>query len=205
MAEVTGSSPVSPTRIFQSINKEILLIVSNRDRSAPKPPSAHRVNEQIKVSPVRLIGPDGEQVGIVEINKALDMAAENELDLVEIAPNAKPPVVRILDYGKFLYELAKKEKASRKKGHQTQIKRIRVTPKIDDHDFNFKLKAVRDFIEKGDKVKVTMIFKGRMITHKELGRDVMDRFIEAVEDIAKIEGTIQMEGQRNMVMTLQKK
>lgn len=124
---------------------------------------------------------------------------------MEVAPNAKPPVARILDYGKFLYELSKKEKISRKKGHQTQIKKIRVTPKIDDHDFNFKLKSIRQFIENGDKVKISLIFKGRMVTHKELGEQVMRKFLEATEDIAKLEGTIQMEGARYMVMTLQKK
>jgi len=101
--------------------------------------------------------------------------------------------------------LAKKEKASRKKGHQTQIKRIRISPKIDDHDIEVKLKAARQFIEHGDKVKITLQFKGRMITHKELGREVMERFVEALDDIAKIEGQIQMEGARFMVVTLQKR
>ncbi len=154
---------------------------------------------------MRLIDPEGNQVGITKTDKALSMAREYELDLVEVAPNAKPPVARILDYGKFLYEISKKEKVSRKKGHQTQVKRIRVTPKIDEHDFNFKLKAIREFIEEGNKVKITLIFKGRMVTHKDLGRGVLDRFIEATSDIAKIEGTVQMEGTRYMVMTLQKK
>lgn len=135
----------------------------------------------------------------------MELARESELDLVEVAPQAKPPVTRILDYGKFQYELAKKEKISRKKGHKSQVKKIRVTPKIDDHDFGFKLKSIREFIEKGDKVKITLIFKGRMVTHKELGRDVMERFIQETEDIAKPEGPIQMEGSRFMVMTLQKK
>ena len=110
-----------------------------------------------------------------------------------------------MDFGKFRYEMQKREKDSRKKGHNVQIKKIRVSPKIDDHDFQTKLKAVRSFIESGDKVKVTLMFKGRMITHKELGEEVMNRFVEEVSDIAKLEGPIQMEGHRNMVMTLQKK
>ncbi len=154
---------------------------------------------------VRLIDPEGNQVGITDTHKALKMAQEHELDLVEIAPKAEPPVARIMDYGKFLYDLAKKERISRKKGHQTQIKKIRVTPKIDDHDFEFKLKAVRGFIDDGDKVKITVLFKGRMVTHKDLGREVIDRFVESTADVAKVEGKVQMEGQRNMVVTLQKK
>jgi len=144
-------------------------------------------------------------LGIVPTAKALAVAEEAELDLVEVAPNATPPVCRILDYGKFRYELQKKERDSRKKGHNVQIKKIRVTPKIDDNDFNVKLNRIRQFIEAGDKVKVTLLFKGRMVTHKDLGREVMERFVNETADIAKLEGTIQMEGHRNMVMTLQKK
>jgi len=124
---------------------------------------------------------------------------------VEVAPNADPPVCRVLDYGKFRYELQKKERDSRKKGHNVQIKKIRVSPKIDDNDFNVKLRMMRSFIEAGDKVKVTLMFKGRMVTHKELGREVMEKFVAETADVAKLEGIIQMEGHRNMVMTLQKK
>jgi len=127
------------------------------------------------------------------------------LDLVEVAPLAKPPVCRIMDYGKFRYEQQKREKSSRKRGHQTQIKKIRVSPKIEEHDFQTKLRFARAFLEDGDKVKVTLMFKGRMITHKELGREVMDRLVTELEDIAKLEGEIQMEGHRNMVMTLMRK
>ncbi len=154
---------------------------------------------------MRLIGPEGEQIGVVDIESALETAEGHELDLVEVAPQADPPVCRVLDYGKFRYELAKREKDSRKKGHRTTIKKVRVSPKIDPHDFKTKVKSVRQFIEDGDKVKVTMLFKGRMVTHKELGKEVMEKFVEATEDIAKVEGEIQMEGYRNMVMTLQKK
>jgi len=157
------------------------------------------------VPEVRLIGPDGEQVGIVPVEKALEMAEASELDLVEVAPQAKPPVCRVMDYGKFRYELQKKEKDSRRRGHSVQIKKIRVSPKIDDHDFQTKVRSIRSFIEAGDKVKVTLMFKGRMITHKELGVEVMNRFVTSVEDIAKLEGPIGMEGHRNMVMTFQKK
>ncbi|MBD3165224.1 translation initiation factor IF-3 [bacterium] len=163
------------------------------------------MNEQVTASEVRLIGPDGEQVGVVPISRARAMSEETGFDLVEVAPNAKPPVVRVMDYGKFRYELQKKEKQSRKKGQKSQIKRIRVTPKIEEHDFETKLKSVRQFLEQGDKVKITVIFKGRMVTHKEFGREVIDRFIEATSDIAKPEGNVMMEGARNMVVTLQKK
>jgi len=110
-----------------------------------------------------------------------------------------------MDYGKFRYELQKKEKDSRKRGHNVKIKKIRVTPKIDNHDFQTKINRIRSFIDAGDKVKVTLLFKGRMVTHKELGKEVMDKFVIELEDVAKLEGPIQMEGHRNMVMTLQKK
>jgi translation initiation factor IF-3 len=175
------------------------------DRRQPAAP-AHRINELIIGTPeVRLVGPEGDQIGIVPVEQALTIAREHELDLVEVAPQAKPPVCRVLDYGKFRYELQKKERDSRRKGHNVQIKKIRVSPKIDDHDFETKLRAVRTFIENGDKVKITLLFKGRMVTHKELGREVMQRFVSATEDVARLEGEIQMEGHRNMVMTLQKK
>ncbi|MBS1262804.1 MAG: Translation initiation factor IF-3 [Calditrichaeota bacterium] len=152
-----------------------------------------------------MIGPDGKQIGIVPREEAFDIANEHDLDVVEVAPDAKPPVCRIMDYGKFRYELQKKEKDSRRKGHSVQIKKMRVSPKIDEHDFQTKLRAMRSFIESGDKVKVTLMFKGRMITRKDLGEEVMNRFVEELTDIAKLEGPIQMEGHRNMVMTLQKK
>jgi translation initiation factor IF-3 len=152
-----------------------------------------------------LIGPEGDQVGVVPIAKARSIAEEAGMDMVEVAPNAKPPVVRVMDYGKFRYELQKKEKQSRKRSQQSQIKRMRVTPKIEEHDFATKLKSVRQFLEQGDKVKITVIFKGRMVTHKEFGREVINKFIEATSDIAKPEGNVMMEGPRNMVVTLQKK
>ncbi|MFH0881637.1 MAG: translation initiation factor IF-3 [bacterium] len=174
------------------------------DRRAPQPPE-HNINELVRVPEVRLIDEKGEQVGVIPTPDALRRAEAAELDLVEVAPLANPPVCRIMDYGKFRYEQQKREKSSRKKGHQTQIKKIRVSPKIEEHDFKTKLRFMRAFLEDGDKVKVTLMFKGRMITHKELGREVMDRFVAALEDIAKLEGDIQMEGHRYMVMTFMKK
>jgi translation initiation factor IF-3 len=209
MAEVTGSTPVTPTScgIISGSPRGFLTIAygrSNTRRTEPPAPT-HRINEQVEEPEVRLIGPDGEQVGVVPIDKALEMAVTADLDLVEVAPQAKPPVCRVMDYGKFRYELQKKEKDSRKRGHNVQIKKIRVSPKIDNHDFQTKVRSIRSFIEDGDKVKVTLMFKGRMITHKELGEQVMHNFVAAVEDVAKLEGPIGMEGHRNMVMTFQKK
>ena len=130
---------------------------------------------------------------------------EAGFDLVEIAPQAKPPVCRIMDYGKYRYELSKKEKDARKKQHTVQIKGIRLTPNIDTHDFNYKVEAARKFIESGFKVKVSILFRGRLITHKEIGEETMQRFQEQLLDVAKVESKAKMEGPRNLVMILNKK
>jgi translation initiation factor IF-3 len=164
-----------------------------------------RINREIIAPQVRLIGPDGTQIGIVSIKKALAKAEEVELDLVEIAPQAKPPVCRLMDYGKYRYELSKKEKDARKKQHTVQVKGIRLTPTTDAHDFEFKAEAARRFLESGAKVKVSVIFKGRLIAHKEFGEQILKRFQEKLEDIAKVESPAKMEGMRNMVLLLSKK
>ena len=130
---------------------------------------------------------------------------EAGLDLVEIAPQAKPPVCRIMDYGKYRYELTKKEKDARKKQHTVQMKGIRLSPNIDDHDFGFKLDAARKFVESGSKVKVTLVFKGRSITHKEFGVQILEKFSEQMSDIARVDSETKMEGGRNMVMIFAKK
>ncbi len=153
---------------------------------------------------MRLIDSDGTQVGIVGIREALEVARERELDLVEIAPQANPPVCRIMDFGKYRYEISKREKSSKKQS-AGQMKGIRLSPKISDHDFNFKVEAARRFIEQGHKVKVSVIFRGRQITRKEFGEAVIKRFAEALEDVAKVESSAKMEGARNMVMILAKK
>jgi translation initiation factor IF-3 len=184
---------------------EVPLIAYGRGQDKKPAEPSHRVNDDIRAAKVRLIGADGNQVGIVSRDEALAKAEEAGLDLVEIAPQADPPVVKVMDYGKFRYEQQKKERDSRRKGHRTKIKKIRLSPKVDEHDFETKLKSIRSFIEQGDKVKVTLLFKGRMVTHKELGRDVMERVVEETSDIAKLEGDISMESHRNMVMTLVKK
>ncbi|GAB4177135.1 MAG: translation initiation factor IF-3 [Calditrichia bacterium] len=143
-----------------------------------------------------MIGPDGDQLGVMPTQKALKIAQEKELDLVEIAPNATPPVCRIMDYGKYLYELQKKEKESKKKQHTIEVKEIRLRPKTDEHDLQTKLRHARDFLEKKNKVKFTVMFRGREMVYQEMGRDILSRVIEELEDIAKPEGQIKMEGRR---------
>ena len=160
-----------------------------------------RVNQQIRISPIRLIDSDGSQVGVVPLEEARKLAEERELDLVEVAPTARPPVVRIMDYGKFKYRESKKAREAKKKQHVIQMKEIKLRSKIDEHDLQFKLRHARKFLEKHNKVKVTMVFRGREVVHKELGEEVLKRFLDAVIDIGIQEGEIKMEG-RNMILLL---
>lgn len=134
----------------------------------------------------------------------MKLANDRELDLVEIAPTAKPPVCRVMDFGKYRYEQSKREKGSKKQS-AGQLKGIRLSPKISDHDFNFKADAARKFLLQGHKVKITVIFRGRQVTHKEFGEAVLEKFCEALEDVAKVEAAPKMEGFRNLVMILSKK
>lgn len=160
-----------------------------------------RVNEQIRISPVRLVGADGEQVGIVPIEEAKRAAAERELDLVEVAPMARPPVVKVMDYGKYRFEQAKAAKAAKKKQHIIHLKEVKYRPGVSDHDFDFKTRHARRFLEEGNKVKLTMMFRGRQVTHPELGRKVLLRVFSELGDIAKVEMQPKLEG-RNMTMVL---
>lgn len=160
-----------------------------------------RVNEQIRISPVRLIGADGEQVGIVPIEEARRAAMERGLDLVEVAAMARPPVVKVMDYGKYRFEQAKAARAAKKKQHTIQLKEVKYRPGVNDHDFNFKTRHARKFLEEGNKVKVTMMFRGRQVTHPELGRDVLLRVSGELADVGKIEMHPKLEG-RNMTMVL---
>jgi len=153
-----------------------------------------RVNEQIDTSSVRLIDENGEQVGVVAIKDALIKAEVAGFDLVEISPNSSPPVCKIMDFGKFKYELAKKEKETKKKQHVIVTKEIRLRPKIDEHDFEFKLRHARKFLEEGNRVKATVMFRGRENAHKEYGERVLERFSEALNDIARIDKEAKMEG-----------
>jgi translation initiation factor IF-3 len=138
-------------------------------------------------------------------HEALNRALQAGLDLVEVAPEAQPPVCRIMDYGKFRYEQSKREKDARKKQHTVQIKGIRLTPNIDDHDFNFKIEAARKFLESGSKVKVSILFKGRQISHREFGERILQKIQENLSDIAKMDSEPKMEGGRNLVVIFMKK
>ena len=143
---------------------------------------------------MRVVGADGEQVGILTIEEALARADEVGLDLVEVSPNSNPPVCKIMNYGKYRYEVSKKEKQTRKKQHVIHVKEIRMRPKIESHDFDFKVKHARKFIEEGNKVKVTVLFKGREMVHREFGSTLLERLTTELEDIAKVERAPQMEG-----------
>jgi len=153
------------------------------------------------VPEVRLIGAKGDQLGIVAITEALRIAQEEQTDLVEVAPQAEPPVCRLMDYGKFLYEQSKKERESRKSQKQTEIKEIRLRPKTGEHDIAFKLRDARRFLQRGAKVKVRIRFRGREITHPELGRALLNRVAEELSDVAVVEQSGRMEG-HTMLMVL---
>jgi translation initiation factor IF-3 len=160
-----------------------------------------RVNRQIRISPVRVISPDGEQLGILPIERAQEIADEQGLDLVEVAPMARPPVCRIMDYGKFKYEEQRQAREARKKQHHVQLKEVKMRPGIEEHDFDFKIRHARRFLEEGNKVKLTMMFRGRQMAHPEFGRQVLDRVTSALQDLSKVEAQPTMEG-RSMTMVL---
>ena len=160
------------------------------------------MNNQIDISSIRLIDHNGEMVGVVPTRKALDMAAEVGLDLVEISPNADPPVCKILDYGKFKYAEQKKRAEARKRQKVTEVKEIKMRPNIDKHDYDVKMRSIVSFLKEGDKVKVTMRFRGREMVHQEIGMNVLMRVRNDLESMAKVEQTPQMEGrQMTMVMS----
>jgi translation initiation factor IF-3 len=159
-----------------------------------------RINEIIRVREVRLIDADGNQKGIVPTIQALQMARDAELDLVEVAPQAQPPVCKILDYGKYKFELEKKNRESRKHQKQIRIKEIRMQPKIDGHDLEFKTRHIREFLDEGNKVKVTVRFRGRELAHTELGKDVLDKILVMLEDSFLVEKPAQMEGRTMSIL-----
>ncbi|NGX52103.1 MAG: Translation initiation factor IF-3 [Candidatus Anoxychlamydiales bacterium] len=160
-----------------------------------------RINRQIRADKVRVISKDGKQVGVLTLIDALKLADEDELDLVEIAPNASPPVCKIIDYGKYKYQQIKKVKESRKAQHQVKVKEIKFKPNIDTHDFLTKEKRAKDFIEKGYKVRVTCTFRGREMLHIERGEKVIKRLVEDLKEIAVVEAPIKLMG-RNMSTVL---
>jgi len=153
---------------------------------------------------VRVVGAESDQLGIMPLKEALALAESQHLDLVEVSPNSTPPVCRIMDYGKYKYQQSKKQQEARKKQVQIQLKEIKLRPKTDEHDLQFKIKHARRFIEEGNKAKISVIFRGREITHTELGQRALDRFVEELEDIANIEVRPRMEG-RNMYIIVSPK
>lgn len=162
------------------------------------------INEQIRDKEVRLIGPDGAQMGIMSAKEAMFKAQEAGLDLVKIAPQAKPPVCKIIDYGKYKYELARKEKEARKKQKIIDVKEVRLSPNIDTNDLKTKVNAARKFLSKGDRVKVTLRFRGREMAHMHSSKHVLDDFAEQLKDVATVEKAPKVEG-RSMTMFLTEK
>jgi translation initiation factor IF-3 len=153
-----------------------------------------RVNDQIRISPVRLIQDDGEQIGIVSIDEARERAQARGMDLVEVAAEARPPVVKMMDYGKYRYEADRARREARKKQHVIKVKEVKFRPGIEDHDYAFKVGHAKRFLEEGNKVKLTMMFRGRQVTHPELGLEVLSRVTEDLQDLGKIESHPNMEG-----------
>jgi translation initiation factor IF-3 len=160
-----------------------------------------RINHRIRVPEVRVIGEDGEQLGVLPTHEALRLAEERGVDLVEISPRAFPPVCRVMDYGKYKYEQAKKKQQARKHASTVEIKEIKFRPKTEEHDMDFKVKHVRRFLEEGNKVRLVIVFRGREITHPQTGLNVLNRVVEATGDLATVEVNPNMEGRR-MVMIL---
>ena len=162
------------------------------------------INEQIRDREIRLIGEDGEQLGIMSAREAMKIAQEAELDLVKIAPAAKPPVCKIIDYGKYKYEQARKEKEAKKKQKTVEVKEVRLSPNIDTNDLNTKINNAKKFISKGNKVKVTLRFRGREMAHVQQSKHILDDFAALLEDVAVVEKPAKMEG-RSMSMVLTEK
>ena len=162
------------------------------------------INEEIRAKEVQLIGDNGEKLGVLSLNNALEKAQEKNLDLVLVAPNVNPPVCKIMNYGKYKFEQAKKEKEAKKKQKVLEVKELRVTPNIEEHDFGFKSKNARKFIEDGNKVKITVRFRGREVNNSKAGEVVLQKFIDALEDVAMVEKQPKLEG-KNMFTILAKK
>ena len=168
-------------------------------RTKPQGPKA---NERIRALDVQVISSDGSNLGTMQLNKAIELAKQEDLDLIEISPNANPPVCKIMDMGKYKYDLQKKANQAKKKQKIVSLKEIKLRPGTETHDYNFKIKNARKFITKGDKVKFTVRFKGREMQHTDLGKDLMNRIINETKDIAKVESQPKFEG-RQMVMIIQ--
>ncbi|MGP1407729.1 translation initiation factor IF-3 [Selenomonas sp.] len=178
-----------------------LLFCSFTGRCFPISRESLRINEEIRIREVRVTSASGEQLGIMATRDALRMAEEQHLDLVEVAPKAKPPVCRIMDFGKYRYEQQKREKEAKKKQKIVTIKEVKLRPNIEQHDFDVKLKNALRFLEEGNKVKVTIMFRGRELSHPELGREVLNRVSDQLKELVSIERDAKLEG-KNMTMIL---
>lgn len=174
---------------------------TSRRRTISRPTLTPRVNERIRIREVRVIDEEGEQIGVLATREALDLARSKGLDLVEVAPNVVPPVCRIMDYGKHRYEQGRRERESRKNQHVVELKEIRIQPKIDDHDVETKARQAAKFLDNGDRVKLTVRFRGREMAHPDIGRGLLDKFAEILRSTSTIEATPRMEG-RTMTMHL---
>ena len=172
-----------------------------RKGDAPISTTDARINERIRAREVRLVGADGEQIGVKPLPEALHIAREHDLDLVEVAPNANPPVCKIMDFGKYKYEQDVRRKESRRKTSNVVIKEMKFRPKIDEHDYSTKTKHVERFLAEGSKVKITIMFRGREMAHPELGKKILDRIAEQVKDVGNVEAAPRVDG-RNMLMVL---
>ena len=184
-------------------NKQGINLIARRPHNAPQQTrtAGPRVNEQVVCTEIRLIGAEGENVGLITPENALNMATEVGLDLVEISPNAEPPVCKIMDFGKYKYEQQKKESEARKKQKTIDVKEIKFRPNTDTHDYEVKMRSVTKFLDNGDKVKITMRFRGREMAHQELGRQLLERVSEDTKDIGKIDTIPKLEG-RQIVMLI---
>lgn len=174
---------------------------SNRGGEKEKLPN---INEEIRASEIRVVDEDQGQLGVMSVADAMKIAAEKELDVVEISPNAKPPVCKIIDFGKYRFEQQKRAKEAKKKQKVISVKEIKFRPKIDDHDYNFKLNHVKRFLEDGDKVKLTIMFRGREMTHTEQGEEILNKAVEDLGDLVIVEKKPKLEG-RNMTMVVSPK
>lgn len=197
---IRGTHVVDGRTVLEIAAAETHIVTVLSEESRPIE-TTHRINDQIRLSPVRVVGAEGQMLGVIPTSDALRLAFESGLDLVEVAPNERPPVCRIMDYGKFKYEQKRKHSNSTKQ-HQVQLKEIRLRPKTGDHDIDFKVKQAREFLVHKDKVKLNVIFKGRENAHHDRGRQMLTEIIEQLQDVCKVEKSPSLEGGRSMTAVL---
>ena len=193
---------VAPSNSPQNQNDQRNKAIARRPHNAPPTrDTGPRINDRIRSDEIRLIGADGENVGVVTPDRAMEMAADAGLDLVEISPNANPPVCKIMDFGKYKYETQKREAEARKKQKIIEVKEVKFRPGTDTHDYDVKMRNVVKFLENGDKVKITLRFRGREMAHQDLGRQLLERIAEDIKTVGRVENMPKMEG-RQMIMII---